>query len=80
MFSIEHVQKTNDCTNESRKDETYLQFKMKKHYIKTWKFSLEHALYITHDKKYNFMTRNQNAYAQMWVAGTVPELPSQCDH
>ena len=28
---------TSDCTDESRKDETYLQFKMKKHYIKTWK-------------------------------------------
>ena len=24
-----------DCTDESRKDETCLQFKMKKHYIKT---------------------------------------------
>ena len=28
MFSI-------DCIDESRKDETYLQLKMKKHYIKT---------------------------------------------
>ena len=27
--------KTSDCTDESRKDETCLQFKMKKHYIKT---------------------------------------------
>ena len=33
---------TSDCTEESRKNETCLQLKMKKHYIKTWKISREH--------------------------------------
>ena len=32
---------TSDFTEESRKDETCLQFKMKQHYIKTWKISRE---------------------------------------
>ena len=31
--------KTSDCTDESRKDETCLYFKMKKHIIKTRKIS-----------------------------------------
>ena len=30
---------TSDCTDGSRKDETCLQFKMKKYYINTWKIS-----------------------------------------
>ena len=30
---------TSDCTDQSRKDETCLQFKMKKHFIKTRKIS-----------------------------------------
>ena len=29
--------KSSDCADESRKDETCLQFKMNKHFIKTWK-------------------------------------------
>ena len=33
---------TLDCTDESRKYETCLQLMMKKHYIKTWKTTLEH--------------------------------------
>ena len=35
---IEYLE-TSDCTDESRKDETCLQFKMKKHHIKTVKIS-----------------------------------------
>ena len=35
-----------DCTDESRKDETCLQLKMKKHYIKTSKISSEHNYMI----------------------------------
>ena len=31
--------KTSDCTDETQKDETCLQFKMKKYYIKAWKIS-----------------------------------------
>ena len=30
---------TSDYTDESRKNETYLQFMMMKHYIKSWKIS-----------------------------------------
>ena len=34
---------TSDCTDESQKDKTCLQLKMKKHYIKPRKISCEHA-------------------------------------
>ena len=33
--------KVMNCTDESWKDETFLQLKMKKNYIKTWKISRE---------------------------------------
>ena len=36
---------TSDCTDESRKDETCLQFKMKKNFIKTRKISRNLLLY-----------------------------------
>ena len=44
-----HFWKLRNYTDEYRKDETSLQLKMKKHYIKTWKkeISREHLRYVT---------------------------------
>ena len=46
IVKMHNIEDTTDCTEESRKDETCLQFKMNKYFIKTRK-SIGHTIAIT---------------------------------
>ena len=52
MFRPSGTHQYNHCTDEPQKDETCLQFKMEKHYIKSWKISREH-IHITIFRAYH---------------------------